>query len=87
MTACSVGRTLRPDADSFKSQPSVRTDPTTNLLARFDHELKENPMPYVNVRITKDGVTKEQKARIVAENDPHPHRRAGEEAGAHPRRH
>ena len=24
-------------------------------------------MPYVNVRITKDGVTKEQKARIVAE--------------------
>lgn len=24
-------------------------------------------MPYVNVRITKDGVTAEQKARIVAE--------------------
>lgn len=24
-------------------------------------------MPYVNVQITKDGVTKEQKARIVAE--------------------
>lgn len=24
-------------------------------------------MPYVNVRITKDSVTKEQKARIVAE--------------------
>lgn len=24
-------------------------------------------MPYVNVRITKDGVTTEQKARIVAE--------------------
>lgn len=24
-------------------------------------------MPYVNVRVTKDGVTKEQKARIVAE--------------------
>ena len=24
-------------------------------------------MPYVNVRITKDGVTKEQKARIVRE--------------------
>ncbi len=24
-------------------------------------------MPYVNVRITKDGVTPEQKARIVAE--------------------
>lgn len=24
-------------------------------------------MPYVNIRITKDGVTKEQKAQIVAE--------------------
>lgn len=24
-------------------------------------------MPYVNVRITKDGVTKEQKAQLVAE--------------------
>lgn len=24
-------------------------------------------MPYVNVKITRDGVTKEQKARIVAE--------------------
>lgn len=24
-------------------------------------------MPYVNVRITRDGVTREQKARIVAE--------------------
>ena len=24
-------------------------------------------MPYVNVRITRDGVTKEQKAQIVAE--------------------
>lgn len=24
-------------------------------------------MPYVNVRITKDGVTREQKARLIAE--------------------
>ncbi len=24
-------------------------------------------MPYVNVRLTKDGVTREQKARLVAE--------------------
>jgi 4-oxalocrotonate tautomerase len=24
-------------------------------------------MPYVNVKITKDGVTREQKARVVAE--------------------
>lgn len=24
-------------------------------------------MPYVNVRITKDGVTSEQKARVIAE--------------------
>jgi 4-oxalocrotonate tautomerase len=24
-------------------------------------------MPYINVRITRDGVTREQKARIVAE--------------------
>ena len=28
---------------------------------------EQNFMPYINVRITKDGVTAEQKAQIVAE--------------------
>jgi 4-oxalocrotonate tautomerase len=27
----------------------------------------ENTMPYVNVQISRDGVTREQKARVVAE--------------------
>jgi len=30
-------------------------------------------MPYVNVRITRDGVTRDQKAQVIADRHPQPH--------------
>nr|WP_269759660.1 4-oxalocrotonate tautomerase family protein [Variovorax sp. E3] len=36
-------------------------------MAQTGTGTKENTMPYVNVRITRDGVTREQKATVIAE--------------------
>ena len=36
-------------------------------MARPEEGRNNRPMPYVNVRITKDGVTADQKATIVRE--------------------
>ncbi|HEX6735153.1 MAG TPA: 4-oxalocrotonate tautomerase family protein [Azonexus sp.] len=39
--------------------------PTAPLWRLPPIRLPENPMPYVNIKITKEGATPEQKARLI----------------------
>jgi len=44
---------------------SFRTRAKSPLPAPRNHHAKEPVMPYVNIRITREGATAEQKARLI----------------------
>jgi 4-oxalocrotonate tautomerase len=46
----------------FSGIPTEKKDP---LFRNADFNQRRNGMPYVNIKVTKEGVTAEQKAKLI----------------------
>ena len=61
-----------PELSAWQQAPTLlqrkildRVDNRSNLLQEYLESRKDTDMPYVNIRITREGATAEQKAELI----------------------